>query len=102
MVEGDVRYITTAALGIALDQSGTAEKPGACISCRHHRGCTALRRITWLGPVGEECAKVRERITERTHIPIEDRNKRARIIMGQHDVVELIIVVHERCRAFRW
>src|SRR3954453_15833858 len=40
MVKGDVCYITTAALAIALDQSGTAEKPGTCISRRHHRGCT--------------------------------------------------------------
>ena len=47
-------------------------------------------------PVGQEGGEIEERIAARALVPVEDRGGHGRRAFGEHDVVELVVVVQKR------
>jgi predicted ATPase/DNA-binding SARP family transcriptional activator len=55
-----------------------------------------MRGRAGLGPAGDEVAEVGERVADRRHLPVEDRDEPRRRVEADHDVAEAVVAVHDR------
>src|SRR5207244_7699709 len=95
LIERDARKITPGLLSIALDDLLPADPPRLGRD-RAYRFAARLG-IVLLSPVAQEDSNVDQRIADSAHLPIEHRYYAGRVGRIEHRVVELEIVVHERC-----
>ena len=62
----------------------------------HAEHSAQLVAIPLLDPVGERSAEIEQRIADRRHLPVEHAEHLREVLRGEHDVVELEVVVNQR------
>src|SRR6202034_4517811 len=102
--EGQIEdHVVEAAAGrqsIALSQLSTRQ------SSRNGGGRRAdflqFVGVAGVGPISQGCAQIGQRITQRTHLPVQNSDDLCNVIRVEYDVVVLIVVVNQRGVARRW
>src|SRR5262245_34453227 len=86
-------HIATRLLRIPVDYLGTLHTYGKCI----YRAYRIPPRfvVILLGPVTEQNSEIDQRIADSRHLPVKDSHHARRIRLIQHDIVELVVIVHQ-------
>src|SRR5436190_1883754 len=96
-VPADVAHRAPAALLVAGDQLVAGEE---ALLARDRRELEhAQRRVVAVDPQRQQVADVGQRVADRAHLPVEDRDQPRRRAGGEHRVAQAEVAVHDRRRA---